>query len=129
MADHSDFLALAREMISEDGRSVTFAKLVDTPVDSDKPWNGPVTPTLSNQVDVFAVFLARSGEADFGQAWIDVELFKSCEKVLLTYPPTTGEDLTDYNVVVDGSTRWRIKEIQELKPANLTCLFAMGVCR
>lgn len=129
MADHSDFLELAREMLEEEGRLVTFAKLDPTAADANKPWRGPAAPTLTGNVDAFAVFLPHTGETEFGRMITDSELFKKCEQVLLVAPPTTGEYLGDYHIVVDDSVRWRIEIARELKPADLTVLYAMGVCR
>lgn len=127
MADHSDFLALARELIQEEGRSVTFAKLGTTAADVDKPWRGAGSPTLVGQVTTTAVFLPDSG--GFGELIEDEELFKKSEQFLLVAPPSTGEDLSDYNIVVDDSVRWKITITKCLKPASLALLFAMGVSR
>lgn len=127
MADHSDFLALARELIQEEGRSVTFAKLDTTAADADKPWRGAGSPTLVGQVTTMAVFLPDG--SGFGKLIEDEELFKKSEQLLLVAPPNTGEDLSDYNIVVDDSVRWKIAVTKCLKPASLALLFAMGVSR
>lgn len=127
MADHSDFLALARELIAADGRLVTFSKLDGTASDPAKPWWGPGAPTLAASVSAYAVFLPDG--AGFGKMIEDNELFKSSEQMLLVAPPTSGEVLGDYHVVQDGGVRWKINIVKELKPADLTVLYAMGVSR
>ena len=127
MADHTEFLELARELIAEEGRTVTFAKLDPTAADPNKPWKGAGTPTLTGQVSTLAVFLPDG--SGFGKMIEDNELFKSSEQMLLVAPPSTGEDLGEYNLVVDGGVRWKINVTKELKPADLTVLFAMGVSR
>ena len=132
MADHSKFLALARRLIAREGRSVTFGKLATTSADADRPWKGPariagLPPPLTNEVTTIAVFLPDG--AGFGKMIEDNDLFKNAEQMVLVAPPASGEDLSGYNVVVDGSVRWKIDVIKELKPADLTVLFAMGVSR
>lgn len=139
MADHTEFLELAREMISEEGRQVTFGKLDATPADANKPWKGPGEPTVTFPVTTMAVFLPDGtlgvmGGSGFGGLITDIALFKSFGQVLLVAPPITGEDLSQYHIVVDGDSftdapQWKIGAIKELKPADLTVLFAMGVSR
>ena len=127
MADHTEFLELARELISEEGRSVTFQRLSAVPANNAKPWWGAGAPTVEASVTTLAVFLPDG--SGFGKMIEDNELFKSADQMLLVAPPETGEDLGTFHVVVDGGSRWRIEVAKELKPANLTVLFAMGVCR
>lgn len=127
MADHTEFLELARELIAEEGRSVTFSKLDGTPADSAKPWWGPGTPTPIDPVTTLAVFLPDG--SGFGKMIEDNELFKSSEQMLLVAPPVSGEVLGDYHVVTDGGVYWKINIVKELKPADLTVLYAMGVSR
>lgn len=130
MADHTEFLELARELLSEEGRQVTFAKLDATATDPTKPWKGPGAPTLTGSIQAYAVFLPRlvSG-GGFGKTIFTDELFKSSEQLLLVAPPVSGENLNGYSIVVDDGVRWTINVTEELKPANLTVLFAMGVSR
>lgn len=132
MADHTEFLELARELISEEGRSVIFAKVGTTSSDSDRPWKGPSRaagspPPLVDTVTATAVFLPDG--SGFGKMIEGNELFKTSEQVLLVAPPESGQDLGSYSVVVDGAVRWKINVTKELKPADLTVLFAMGVSR
>lgn len=129
MADHSKFLALARRLIDREGRSVTFGKLDASSADPERPWktSGNNPANLTGAVDCIAVFLPDG--SGFGKGIEDNDLFKSSEQMLLVAPPTTGEDLGAHNVVIDGTRRWKINVTKELKPADLTVLFAMGVSR
>lgn len=127
MADHSDFLELAREMIEEDGREVQFAQLSAGPADPDKPWKGAGAPTPINLVTTFAVFLPDG--SGLGKITEDNELFKTSENVLLVAPPTSGENLETYHVVLDGGQRWKINVVKTVQPADLAVLYAMGVSR
>lgn len=127
MADHTEFLDLARELIEAEGRSVTFQMLDGTPVDDNTPWNGPGAPTVSASKTTIAVFLPDG--SGFGKMIEDNDLFKSSEQMLLVAPPASGEILGDFHVVLDGGVRWKINVAKELKPADLTVLYAMGVSR
>lgn len=140
MADHTDFLELARELIADDGRQVTFIKLTDVVADNSKPWRGPGAPAILASVTTFAVFLPDGTlgtlglGGGFGTFNTDDDLFKSSEEILLVAPPTTGENLTDFHLVVDGATATtdnarKINLSKELRPADLTVLYAMGVSR
>lgn len=128
MADHTEFLLLARELIDEDGRLVTFQLLDGDAADPNKPWKGAGAPTVKASVDTYAVFLPSGGD-DLGKIISNNELFKSCEQVLLVAPPVTGEDLGSFNVILDGGSRWAINVAQELKPGPTSLLFAIGVSR
>jgi hypothetical protein len=128
MADHQEFLDLAREMIEEEGRLVTFQQLDKTPADPDYPWEGPGAPTVADSVQTYAVFVPDAGSG-LGKLIEDNELFKSAEQVLLVAPPATGETLGDFHIVVDDAVRWKIDVAKELKPGPLTVLYVMGVSR
>lgn len=127
MADHSDFLELAREMIAEEGREVTFAKLSAGPADPDKPWKGAGAPTPIEPVTTLAVFLPDG--SGLGKLTEDNDLFKTSENVLLVAPPVTGENLEGYHIITDGGERWKINICKTVRPADLAVLYAMGVSR
>jgi hypothetical protein len=129
MADHQEFLDLARELIANDGRLVTFGKPTTVSSDASKPWKGPGVqpPELLEPVSVYAVFLPVG--SGFSLMQTDEGMFKNSEQVLLVAPPLTGEVLNDYSIIVDGGVRWKIDAMNVLAPADLTLLFAMGVSR
>ncbi len=129
MADHSKFLALSRKLIAREGRSVTFGKLDAAAPDPSKPWKSVSNNPASFAEEVIAIAVFLPDGAGFGKMIEDNELFKQSEQMLLVAPPTTGEDLGTYHIVVDGASRWKINVVKELKPADLTVLFAMGVSR
>jgi hypothetical protein len=124
--DYAAALELAVTLIDANGRSVTFQELSATPVDAAKPWKGAGTPTVASTVVKKAVFLPHTGAISLGKDFIDSDLLKRCEQFALV----DGEDdLSVFHQVLDGSTVWRIAWIKELKPADLTILYAVGVKR
>lgn len=133
MADHSKFLALARKLINKDGREVQFLKIQPASADPDRPWKGPARtagdpPPPSHIAVAMAVFLPDG--AGFGKMIEDNDLFKTSDQMLLVAPhDDPSVNLAEYQLVEDGGVRWKINVIKELKPADLTVLFAMGVSR
>lgn len=139
MADHTEFLELAIELIEEEGREVTFGTLAGSTPDSDRPWKGgAASPALAAQTFTqYAVFLPDGtegvlGGGGFGKSFMVDDLLKNAEQILLTYP-AQGAGAEDFGkvttVVDDDGLRWTITGMKELKPANLTVLYAMGVKR
>lgn len=118
-------LALAVRLIEKNGREVTFQTLSATPVDADKPWNGPAEPTVSASKKSKAVFLAHTGSIELGKMFVDNELLKRVDEVALVAGSVV---ISDYHRVLDESKLWRIDWIRELKPASTTVLYAVGLC-
>lgn len=127
MSDHSDFIALAQELIAEEGRSITLQQLSSTPADAGKPWNGPTAPTVVADETVYGVFLPVSSLSDLGFKAEDDDLIKRADQLILV-PPTTV-DLRDMNRVLDKSIIWKIEWVQVLEPGDQVILYAFGVCR
>lgn len=129
MADHTDFLAMAREMIKEDGRLVSCVKLSKGPADANKPWKGAGVPTETGAVSAYAVFLPHAGELDLGRIISDADLLKKVEQIALIAPPSGGQNLDDYTLIIDGGERWRIEVMRTLKPGPIALLHVAGLCR
>jgi hypothetical protein len=130
MADHAEFVEMAREMLAEDGRQVTFYQLDKTPADPDKPWKGPGAPTPINPVDAFIIALPVSSLRQFGFTVKDEDLFKQAEMVLMVAPPETGEQLETYHFFDDSDNQaYRISVTEVLKPGPTVVLYAMGAAR
>lgn len=114
MKDYSGNVALARKLIDKFGRTVTVEKSSNIPADSNREWRGE---SASATLDVSAVLL------DFDEADIDGTAVKRGDKRALVAPPTTGEDLTGYETLVDEGRTWRIESVQVLRPGSATILY------
>lgn len=125
--DFARAAALAQRLIEANGRDTVFDKLSATAVDADKPWKGPGSPTVADTVTQKAVFVPHAGNEDLGRYFVDVELMKRCDQLLMTFVGT--KDLTTFHRVTDSGTQWRIEWIRELKPGPTSVLIVMGVCR
>lgn len=130
MADHLEFVELASEMIAEDGRQITLQRLSSTAANSAKPWQGPGAPTVAQELTgVYAVFLPASsaGDLGLGKLIIDSELLKKVNEVALIAPQSTS--IENFHLIVDDSKELKIEWMQVLRPANVTCLYVVGLNR
>ena len=125
MANHTEFVELAIELINEEGRAIVLQKLVGS-TDPTKPWNGSGTPTVAQSANSKAVFLPASG-SDLGSVVTSPELLAQVTQVALVPPQTM--DLQTMNTVVDGGVVWKINWVQVLKPADQICLYVFGLKR
>lgn len=125
--DFAEFVALAQELIAENGRPVALVKMSAAAADPDKPWNGPGAPAEAARVDnVLACFVPPSGSG-LGRDIATPEQLARCEQVALIAPG--AEDYEPFGVIVDGGARWKVQWVSVLKPGPLTVLYAFGVKR
>lgn len=125
--DYAKILKTVIRLIEGSGRLCTFEALSATPADAAKPWKGPGAPTLASSVVTKATFVPPSG-ADFGKGMISDEMLRRCSQVCLV-PPSTVFDMNTCTSITDGAVRWRVVWAQELKPGDVSLLFAFGVER
>jgi hypothetical protein len=123
---------LAKSLIEQSGRNVTFVKLSSSVDDSAKPWRGTTTvrSAPSASTDAYATFVPPSGAAELGLSTQDVEWVKRSEQIcLVALGADSTVDLATYDELLDGSQRWKITGIETLKPANTILLYFVGVKR
>lgn len=108
---------VAKELILENGRSVTFKKLSRTPADTAKPWR--ITGTTADP-DISTIAVAVL--IGFKRSEIDGQIVKNGDMKALV-APVTGVDLTEYNVLIDGSVEWSIKNVELIKPGTTEFLY------
>lgn len=124
MADHTEFVQLAQELISEEGRAISLVRKSVTAVDRTKPWNGIVAAPPERIDNVPAVFLPASGLS--GTSVTTEEQLKRVEQVALIAP--RAEDLSLMTHIIDGQ-EFMVEWVQVLKPAAQVCLYVFGVKR
>lgn len=126
MADHTEFVELAQELIAEEGRLISLLALGAPAADPTKPWNGAGAPAPVLLGTVHAVFLPASGPG-MGSIVTDKDLLKKVREVALV-APLTGVDLSTATLLRDG-VDYRVEWVQVLKPADQVCLYVFGVTR
>lgn len=126
MADHTEFVELAQELIAEEGRLVKFLTISADPVDPTMPWKGSASAdTLTAEQQ--AVFVPAAG-SKFGGDWMDTELFKGADQICLVAGgsiPLEGVHL----IQESDNTKWKVKFVSRLKPADQTILYMFAVTR
>lgn len=125
---HEEFVELALELITEDGRRVDFIRKGTAPAAGSKPWQG--TSGLSSETvtipNVPAVFVPFRG-FEFGSEFLDVKMYKEVSEICLV--PNIGVDLEGCHGILDEGREFRIEWIQRLRPGTTTVLYAFGVNR
>ena len=128
--DYSDFVTVAKDMITEFGRTVTFVKLDTTPVDANEPWNGATDPeaTPDDTEDVVAIWVDPINTTGLGlRRFIDPGLVNRLAGIFIS--PQGTVDLEDFDQIIDGTQRYRIEFVDKLRPANDTILYFVGVSK
>ncbi|MFA7523111.1 MAG: hypothetical protein WCY71_09335 [Halothiobacillaceae bacterium] len=124
--DYTEFVELAQELISENGRQIEIQKLDATAADTSKPWKGAGTPTVGAKKTLSAVFVPASGSG-LGRDIVKEELLDRVEQVALVAP--TDVSLEDFHIIMDDGVRWNIDWAQALKPGPMVVLYVFGVKR
>lgn len=128
--DYASLVTTVDELLTEFGREITLIKLSETPNDTAKPWNGPISDNetvtfkcaqlLPNQVRIFG--LSALGES--------TELTNMINHSDIVYVGYGGQiNVGDYTYVEDGGVQYLINATQELKPADTVLLNYIGVNR
>ena len=128
MANHSEFVLLAKEMIKEDGRQIRLQVLGNTAEDSTKPWKGSSYDNIEQEFQPWAVFVPIIGR-DLGSIVQDKDLLKKAQLVAIVEPIAEAlEEKVTRIKDIDG-TMWRVVWCQCLRPATETILYVMGLAK
>src|SRR5436190_14616344 len=119
MADHSEFVAMAREMIADDGMVCQWRKQVVTPIDPDKPWAG--STTVDTVYDVPIAFLPANGNL-FGLTRYREAIEAGEFTIFGLLAPPTGwvPELSDR--VTRGDTALVLRNVDSIRPAEQVVL-------
>lgn len=120
MTDFNEFVDLAQELITENGRSVTLVEHQDG--NSDKPWDDSGNDT---SVTVTGCFIPSSSSGFGYQMATDAELARVSQVLLLPGP----NDYSNIRTIKDGGTEWNVEWVKLLQPADIIVLTAVGVKR
>lgn len=131
MVDYNRLAQTAARLVKNNGRSISFVKLNETPANSSRPWKGPAsggeTTLALNGVFVPPNTVRQFGLTALGEGTEFQDLVTFSEQIIIT---AQGEnDLREFTSVVDGGDRWGIIGLQVLKPGPTTLLAFVGVRR
>lgn len=137
--DYTEFVELADELLEEFGRDVVLLNTQADPEDANKPWNGPLqfdntTVPPSRRVEAKAVFVGEIVELTQGKA--SGQKTRTPDPFLTQFGTDTflvsgslNQDIRDFDVLVDGTEIWKIKNVATLKPGDTVVLYAIQVAK
>ena len=131
MVDYVRLAQTAERLIKNNGRSISFVKLNETPANANRPWKGPgaggETTLALNGVFVPPNTVRQFGLTALGEGTEFKDLVTFSQQIIIV---AQGEnDLREYTSVLDGSVRWGIIGLQVLRPGDTTLLGFVGVRR
>lgn len=126
MANHTEFVLLAKEMIREEGRTIRLQLLGSSATDPSKPWKGSNYDNVEKELVAGAVFVPVVGR-DLGTIVKDQDLLKRAKHIAIVEPIEEElEEKVSRIKDIDG-TMWRVVWCQCLKPSTQTILYVMGL--
>jgi hypothetical protein len=129
VADYSEFVLLAHELLTEEGKLVTLQTLGTNTSDLSKPWKGTTEQDVVMEYrSVPCAFIAPIGK-DLGIIVQDKDLLKRSTKVAICAAVAEGlEDKITRIKDIDG-TIWKVIWSQTLCPAEQTIIYIFGIAR
>ena len=129
MADHSEFVDLAKELLAEEGALVDLQELGNESRDPKKPWLGMSEENVvMEHRKVPCIYVPVIGK-DLGIIVQDKEMLKRSQKVAIVAP--FKEQMEDKITRIKDSdgTIWKVVWSQALRPAEQTIIYLFGVAR
>ena len=131
MVDYTRLATTAARLIKNNGRSITFVRLNETPANSDRPWKGPAsggeTTLALNGVFVPPNTVRQFGLTALGEGTELRDLVAFSEQIIIT--AQGDNDLRQFTSVIDGGVRWGVIGLQVLQPGDTRLLAFVGVRR
>lgn len=131
MVDYNRLSQTAERLIRNNGRSISFIKLNETPQNSNRPWKGPgaggETKVAMNGVFVPPNTVRQFGLTALGEGTEFKDLITFSQQIIIV--AQGNNDLREFTSVEDANVRWGIIGIQVLRPGDVALLGFVGVRR
>lgn len=117
------------------GRGVRIIKQNRTPSDVNKPWRGSLdTPLEVPGVEVTGAFIPVSGsaaESVRAKTEQDGLVRRQVSQLFISSTDNETVDFENYDVVIDlgDNTVWRIEDVAEMKPGDISVYFEFTLSR
>jgi len=129
VADYSGSVALAIEMLTENGKLIELQILGAESDDPSKPWKGVAFENVVMAYpDTPAIFVPIIGK-DLGIIITDLELLKRSKQVAIVAPVAEGLEDKITRIKDSDGTIWKVIWSQCLRPAEETVLYYFGLAR
>ena len=120
MANYTGLAATAERLIEAWGRDITIVKQGTNPVDDTKPWR-------DNDEFKEASVPGKGVFGDFSQLVDTDNHTDETKHCIFAANNDGGYDLSKFNYILDGTTRWRISLAQALKPGDTKIMYIFEV--
>lgn len=114
-----------RAKMKAKGRLVRFVKR-SSAIDPDNPMGAALDTSIT--VDAYCIFVPISGSS-LGISSAKISQFRSYGEVCIAAPPETGENLTDYDFIIDDTGTYEIGVTDTLKPGYVELMHFFGFNR
>lgn len=138
MVDYAKLATTAQRLVEANGREVTLFKMNRDPDDSSKPWRGPDTSDVPDDIEggetltVTAAFVGARGTG-FGRdaRERDETIVKDGVQFALiaTDSLPDGTNVREFNALKDGDELWRILFVGELRPSTAGLLWEVELSK
>ena len=123
--NYAALATVALNLVTKFGRQVTIVKFAETVADVNKPWRGNLSPreTPLASGTVYMAFVHPSSAEELG---LNIEKFGMVDRQAQIGIMAPGSDATvfeDYDEVVDGTVRWKIADVEVLKPGPVRMVY------
>ncbi len=125
--DYAALAAMAQSLITGNGRTVTLRKLDQVVADPAKPWRGPsqASPSPTNLLNVPAAIVG------YHERDVDNDIVRRGDKkaLIASSDVKTGQDLAEYDQLVDGSDTWKIVGVRTIEPGDTKLIYILQLRR
>ena len=129
MVDYARFRSLAERLIEENGRTLSLVRRDQgNPTDPAKPWRGS-TEAATITVAVLGVVIDFEKE-DFDGSLVrrgDKRILISDQSVIDEGGGAANLQIEDYDHILDGTTRWKILDVNLIEPGDTRIMYDIQV--
>ncbi|MCP4897716.1 MAG: hypothetical protein GY906_12150 [bacterium] len=122
MVDFIKLAATAQRLINANGRSVSIVKHGKTPSDMNKPWRGESTPVIATVTGIASFVPMQQIENNDG-------VRRGTDYALFAADDDGGNELEDFDVIIDGGVTWQILDAKLINPASKRIMYQFEVKR
>ena len=131
--DYSGVSKKAKSLVDKFGRSVTFVKFDEGVADPTKPWDGAVNPRLDpeSSITIKGVFVPPSSSVELGFQTTKPGMSDRAEQIVIIAPGVehVAVEFEQYDEIIDGTVRWKIGQVETLKPGSDRIVYFIEVKR
>lgn len=118
--NYNPVIKKAKSLVDKFGRSITFVKFDEGVADPTKPWDGAGNPRLNpeSSITLNGVFVPPSSSVELGFQTVKPGMSDRASQIVIIVPGVAHADVEfeQYDEIIDGTVRWKIVQVETLKP-------------